>query len=52
MAIKISSQAMNLISSLKDFDMNEFEDWWYKNKAVVGSTHVIEYLDRKAEGRL
>ena len=45
--IKLSKQAKALIDNLKDFDLEDFINWYAENKLEIGNAHVIEYLTKR-----
>lgn len=45
--IKLSKQAKALIDNLKDFNLEDFLDWYTENKLEIGNAHVIEYLTKR-----
>lgn len=50
--IKLSSQSKIFIDNLKDFDLEDFLDWWIENKMAVGLQHVEEYFIKKVGDKL
>jgi len=45
--IPYSFQALTMIDNLKEFDKDDFEDWFVK-KLSIGSNNILEYLiDKK-----
>lgn len=50
--LKISKQTHNILKMIPDLDEKEFMNWWVHNKMVVGSSHLIEYLERKSLKKL
>ncbi len=47
--VRISKQSKALADNLKDFDFNKFLKWFLKNKIVIGSGHIIEYLKKTGD---
>lgn len=45
--IKVSSQALTILSQLDDFDFDDFAEWWVKNRALIGGAHLLDYLSFK-----
>lgn len=51
--IKISQQAMTLVNrAMSKEEIIEFWEWFKKHKVIAGTSHVIEFLDRKEKGIL
>ena len=42
--VKLSNNARTLTDNLKDFNFNEFVEWWIKNRMIIGDSTVLEYL--------
>jgi len=51
--IRVSPEALSIISKIEDFDLDDFESWWIKNRAMVGGMDLFAYLQFKdrTEGR-
>ena len=45
--IRVSSQALAILSRIEDFDYDDFEEWWVKNCAMVGGAQLLAYLELK-----
>ena len=46
MDLKYSEQARVMMKNLKEFDLQEFEKWFFDNLSV-GSNNILEFLIRK-----
>ena len=40
---RYSAQFLFLVAQLREFNEDDFRNWWHK-KLVIGSTNLVEYL--------
>ena len=45
--LKLTKQAKMIIDRIPDFELEEFIDWFVKNKLEIGGGHVVEYLAKQ-----
>ena len=50
--IRMSVQSKNITKHIPDFDYSELANWFIEKKMVIGGGHIIEYLNKKANGTL
>ena len=50
MELKYSEEAKILIDNLKDFDKQDFENWFIENLSV-GSRNIFEYIFEKEKNK-